>query len=80
MSEEENNIMTEAIKKDPEGFHKRVSDKMDVSLQELLGGHGVWSPELERGLLEWINSQPREVICTKCGIREQKGEQPKADF
>lgn len=51
-----------------------------LSLQGLLGGHGIWTPELEKELVDWINSRPREIICTKCGIREQKGELPKVDF
>jgi hypothetical protein len=49
-------------------------------LQGLLGGHGVWNPVLEKELVEWVNALPREIICTKCGLREQKGEQPEADF
>jgi hypothetical protein len=51
-----------------------------LSLQRLLGGHGVWTPELEKELVEWVNARPREIICTKCGLREQKGAQPEADF
>lgn len=51
-----------------------------LSLQGLLGGHGIWTPELEKELVDWFNSRPREIICTRCGIREQKGEQPTADF
>jgi hypothetical protein len=51
-----------------------------LSLKGLLGGHGVWTPELEKELVEWVNARPREIICTKCGRREQKGEQPEADF
>lgn len=51
-----------------------------LSLQGLLGGHGVWTPELEKELNEWVNARPREIICTKCGIREQKGEKPTSDF
>jgi hypothetical protein len=30
--------------------------------------------------LDELDARPREIICTKCGIREQKGEQPEADF
>lgn len=51
-----------------------------LSLQRLLGGHGVWTPELEKELVEWVNARPREIICTKCWLREQKGEQPEAGF
>ena len=36
--------------------------------------------EIKKELVEWSNSRPREIICTKCGIREQKGEVPKAEF
>jgi hypothetical protein len=46
-----------------------------LSLQRLLGGHGVWTPELEKELVEWANARPRETICAKCGLREQKGDQ-----
>ena len=30
--------------------------------------------------LDELDARPREIICTKCGMREQKGEQPEADF
>ena len=30
--------------------------------------------------LDELDARHREIICTKCGIREQKGEQPEADF
>ena len=29
-------------------------------LQGLLGGHGVWNPELEKELVEWVNARPLE--------------------
>jgi len=30
--------------------------------------------------LDEIKNQPREIICTKCGLREELGEKPNADF
>jgi hypothetical protein len=29
-------------------------------LQGLLGGHGVWTPELEKELVEWVNARTLE--------------------
>lgn len=49
-------------------------------LRELLGGRGIWTPELEEAILEWVNFIPREVICSKCGLREQKGDVPDPSF
>lgn len=40
--------------------HNMGVDSSDLlSLQGLLGGHGVWTPELEKELVEWINARPR---------------------
>lgn len=50
------------------------------SLQVLLGGHGIWTPEIEREIIAWVNARPREIICRKCGLREQLGELPQSDF
>ena len=30
--------------------------------------------------IERLKNQPREIICTKCGLREERGEKPNADF
>jgi len=30
--------------------------------------------------IERMKNQPREIICTKCGLREERGEKPIAEF
>ena len=31
-----------------------------LSLQGLLGGHGVWNPGIQKELVEWVNARPIE--------------------
>ena len=51
-----------------------------LPLQVLLGGHGIWTPEIEREIIAWADMRPREIICRKCGLREQLGKPPQSDF
>ena len=30
--------------------------------------------------IDELKNQPHEIICTKCGLREQRGGKPSADF
>jgi len=50
----------------------------DVSCRILAAAYRKAKKENER--LKKRLKQPSEIICTKCGLREERGEKPKSDF
>ena len=53
----------------------------DLIVNPLRAKHFTKEPMLaEKSPINELKSQPHEIICTKCGLREQRGEKPSADF
>lgn len=70
-------VMTD---KEQEAFEEWWVNGGEYQVTESLGDLRDAYSQAWQAACAWKDKQPREIICTKCGIREQKGIVPKGDF